>query len=244
MAYTFTAGALSTVVASGDITCNFPASPEVGDIFVAFLTLRSNVGCTQATWTKVHESLTGDTDGTAGVASGQVWWFRYAGSGTSVTFSRTGGDRGQGVIIGVRGCVASDDPIDAQAITTVTTAAGGSAAFSNVTATAGGVARALLAFLAIGDNGTGGDFASTTPSGGTWTEVAMANDNTGADGGGSVYYHNTGLAASTATSTLATTSSVAGTHVVSTIALKPLVVPEFLPELLARKRADVTHLRM
>lgn len=226
MAYTFTAGALSSVVASGDITCNFPASPQTGDIFVAFLTLRSNVGCaTPANWTKIHESLTGDVDATSGVASGQVFWWRYDGSGTSVTFTRTGGDRGQGVIIGVRGCLDTGDVIDAQNISTVTVSAGGSCAFPDITASASGDPRALLTFLAIGDNGTGGDCTSTTPSGGTWTEVAMANDNTGADGGGSVYYHDTGLAASTTTSTMAATSSSAATNVVSTIALKPLVGP-------------------
>jgi len=57
------------------------------------LALRSNVGCTNATWTTIHESLTGDTDSTAGVASGQVWWWRYNGSGTQAVFARTGGDR-------------------------------------------------------------------------------------------------------------------------------------------------------
>jgi len=221
MAYSFQAGTPGTVVASGDVSCNFPTDRASGDIFVAFITLRDAVGCTQATWTKIHESLTGDVDATAGVASGQVWWWRYDGSGTSVTFSRTAGDRGQAVIIGVRGAVETGDPVDAQAITTVTTTAGGSMAFSNVTASANGNPRALLTFASLGDNGTAGDFSSTTPSGGTWTEVAMANDNTGADGGASAYYHSEGLAASATTSTMAATSSTAGTHVVSTVALKP-----------------------
>jgi len=160
MAYTFTAGALSSVVSSGDITCNFPASPQTGDIFLAFLNMRGNVGCTNATWTKIHESLTGDTDATAGVASGQVWYFRYAGSGSSATFARTGGDRGQGVIIGVRGCIESGSPIDAESITTDASSPNN---FPNVTASAGGFARALLCFTALGDNGTVGDITSTTP---------------------------------------------------------------------------------
>jgi len=218
VAYVFTVGALSSVVASGNITVDFPASPQVGDIFVAFLALRSNVGCTQATWTKIHESLTGDTDATSGVASGQVWWWRYNGSGTNVVFSRTGGDRGQGVIIGIRGCLESGDVIDAQAISTAT---GTALAWGNITASSGGDPRALLAFAALGDNSTIGALTSTTPSGGTWTEAPMSNDNTGADGGASVYYHDVGLNAEATTSTLAATATVSTTYVRSTIALKP-----------------------
>ena len=114
MAYTFQVGALSSVVSSGDIACSFPSTRTTGDIFVAFLALRSNVGCnTPTNWTKIHESLTGDTDATAGVASAQAFWWRYDGSGTSVTFTRTGGDRGQGVIIGISGCLTSGDVLDA-----------------------------------------------------------------------------------------------------------------------------------
>lgn len=224
MAYTFLAGTPGSVVSSGNITANYPAGIQSGDILVAFVALRSNVGCTHATWTKVHESLTGDIDTTAGVASAQVWWFRYAGSGTSVTFSRTGGDRGQAVVIAVRGCLASGDVVDAQAITTATVTAGGTLTWSNVTATANDDPRALLCFASYGDNSTGGDLTATTPSGGTWTEVALANDNTGADGGASVYYHSVGLAASATTSTLQATASASGTHVISTVALKPAAI--------------------
>lgn len=219
MAYTFTAGALGTVVASGNISCNFPASPQVGDIFLAFVNMRSNVGCTHATWTKIHESLTGNTDATNGSASMQVWWWRYDGTGSSVTFSRTAGDRGQAVIIGVRGCIESGSPVDAANTFVDTNTA---LNFPNVTASAGGDPRALLCFGALGDNLTIGPLTSTTPSGGTWTEVAMTSDNTGADGGGSVFYHDVGLAAGATSSTLAATASGASTAApLSTIALKP-----------------------
>jgi hypothetical protein len=220
VAYTFTAGALGTVVASGNISCNYPASPQSGDIFVAFVNMRGNVGCsTPSGWTKIHESLTGDVDTTNGAASAQVFWMRYAGTGSSVTFSRTGGDRGQAVIIGVRGCIESGDPVDASNITTDADTALG---WPNVTASSGGDPRALLAFGALGDNLTIGNLTSTTPSGGTWTEVAMTSDNTGADGGGSVFYHDVGLNAGATSSTLAATASGASTAaVLSTVALKP-----------------------
>lgn len=221
MAYTVQTGAVATV-ASGNLTLNYPASRTAGDIFLACITIRDTVGFTapSADWHLIRESLTGDTDTTNGVASSQVWWFRYAGSGTSATFTRTGGDLGHGAILGVSGCTPTGSPVDASAVTTV---AGTSLTAPNVTATASGDPRFLCWFAALGDNGTVSTQASTTPSGGSWSELELGGTNTGADGGGCISYHSVGLTAGATTASVTGTSTTDGTHVVTTVALRPSI---------------------
>ena len=184
-------GTVATV-ASGNLTLTEPAGVAQGDLLVACIAIRSTVGFANGDWSLIESQLSGDTDATFGIASGEMWYCVRGASAPSLVFTRTGGDLGHGRIIAYSGATAT--PLDTSSSNTL--------GASSVTATTGTITTAeanelIVAMTSAGDNlaasafdaatdpttPSNGTDTTTAPTAGTWIERADAGTNTGADGG-------------------------------------------------------------
>jgi hypothetical protein len=218
-------GTVATV-ASGNLTLTEPAGIAEGDLMIACIAIRSTVGFANADWQKIEGQLSGDTDATNGIASGEMWYVVRGASAPSLVFTRTAGDLGHGCIIAYSGGHTS--PLDTHSSNTL--------AVANATATTGTITTAeagelIVAMSSAGDNLTASAFdatdpatasgatdTTTAPTNGTWIERFDAGTNTGADGGLAIADAIRQTAG--ATGTIQTTISASARHVMIAAAFK------------------------
>lgn len=127
---------ISTVatVANGNLTNNAPSGGAQNDIYICFISSRSNAVWTAPTggeWTEIAQDSSGNNSTTtsSSIASGAMWWCRRGASDPNFVWTRTGGDVASGYILAYAGCIESGSPIDTYSIsnaaantTTITTA--------------------------------------------------------------------------------------------------------------------------
>lgn len=222
-------GAAATV-ASGDIT--LVESPNVvqGDIMIACIAIRSTVGFANGDWTLIESQLSGDTDDTNGIASGEMWYCIRGASAPSLVFTRTGGDVAHGRVFCYGGGHAT--PLDTHSSntlgadsTTVTTASITTSEDGEliVAMTAAGDTRDTSSFDAATDPATASGAVDTTtaPTAGTWIQRHNSTTTTGADTGLGVA--DAIRATAGATGTVQATMSQAARHVMIVAAFKAAV---------------------
>jgi uncharacterized membrane protein (Fun14 family) len=220
-------------VASGALTLAEPAGTAQGDLQIACIAIRSTVGFTNADWTKIEGQLSGDTDATNGIASGEMWYRVRGASAGTLQFSRTGGDLGRGVIIGYTGGKQNAAAVLGNhssatlgaASATVTTATISTTEANEliVAMTSAGDNLSASAFDAATDPTTASGATDTTnaPTAGTWRERTDTGTNTGADGGLAVA--DAVRATAGATGTIQATISASARHVMIASAFRMLV---------------------
>jgi hypothetical protein len=186
-------GAVATPVASGDYTLTAPAGLASGDLMIACIALRDSVGFdTPSGWDLITSQLTGDTDATNGIASGQMFYHVRGGSDPTLVFARTGGNVAVGCIIAYAGGHAT--PLDvfnqSTAVINTTSIATNPIVTSEdgeliVAMTAAGDTLNASAFDATTDPATASGAIDTTtaPTAGTWIQRLNSTTGTGADTG-------------------------------------------------------------
>jgi hypothetical protein len=218
--------------ASGNLTLAEPAGTAEGDLQIACIAIRSTVGFTNSDWLKIEGQLSGDTDATNGIASGEMWYrVRGAAAGT-LQFSRTGGDLGRGCIIGYTGGKQNATVVLGNHSSNTLGAASATATTGTISTTE--ATELIVAMSSAGDNLTASAFDATDPStasgatdtttvptAGTWIERTDTGTNTGADGGLAVA--DAVRATAGATGTIQTTISASARHVMIASAFRMLV---------------------
>jgi hypothetical protein len=219
-------GTIATV-ASGDLTLTEPAGIAAGDLMIACIAIRSTVGFTNGDWTKIQGQLSGDTDATNGIASGEMWYVVRGSSAPTLVFSRTAGNVGHGRIIAYEGGAAS--PLDVSSSNTLASASATATTGTITTAEAG---ELIVAMTACGDNlstsafdaatdpttASGATDTTTAPTNGTWLERSDDGTNTGADTGLAIA--DAIRATAGATGTIQATVSASARHVMIAAAFK------------------------
>jgi hypothetical protein len=219
-------------VSLDNISLTEPAGIAQGDLMVACISYRSNAAFTLPAggeWTLVAtQQSSGDTDATNGIASGLMAWCVRGASAPGLTFTRTGGNVAQGVIIAYTGGHASA-PFDTgtantlgSASVTVTTGTFSTAEAGEliVAMTSAGDTLTASAFDAATDPSTASGAIDTTtaPTNGTWLERFEVTTGTGADNGLSVA--DAVRATAGATGTIQATISGSARHVMIAGAFK------------------------
>lgn len=152
-------------VLSGDNVLAEPSGMASGDLMVAMLAYRSNAAFTAPSgWTLVAQHSTGNTDASAGIASGGMWWKFYPGSASSHTFTRTAGDICFGRIYAYSGVTASGNTAVDVSASTLLAAISSTITLEPLTTTTDN--ELIVAFAAHADQGSAMSFvAATDPTG-------------------------------------------------------------------------------
>jgi hypothetical protein len=223
-------GTIATV-ASGNLTLTEPAGIAQGDLMIADIAIRSTVGFANADWTLLESQLSGDTDATNGIASGEMWACRRGASAPSLVFTRTGGDVGHGLIRAYSGA-AGTTLADCRDVETSNTLGAASATATTGTLTTAEDGELIVVMTAAGDNlsasafdaatdpatASGATDTTTAPTAGTWIERFDAGTNTGADTGLAIA--DAIRATAGATGTIQATISASARHVMIAAAFK------------------------
>ena len=203
---------------TGNITLNAPASPVVGDIWLAYVMNAADPTATNMTmsgdWTEIFE---GSNESQSRIG---VWWHRYAGVTPSmlVTCTDGGGGGRQGRVAQFRGCKASGSPI-------------------NVTGAGNGANTASIIHLSITPtvpdvticamSGAANNETYTTPTNytvtGTFAGVFTGNDVTGA-----MFHRLAQPASATGNITAAITGADHWTSILFALEEEPVAVSVFI----------------
>lgn len=220
MAIQFVNAGAEGSAASGNITLGAPASPQVGDIWIAVVHSSDQVTHSFTDWTQIAQ---GNGGGTTSRIS--VWWFRYNGSTPNLVVTHTGGQSPIGGILAFRGCLSTGDPIDV-----VGSITGGTDASIEIAAVTTTVANTML----VACDGSADDNNRTTiPTGftaaledtGAGTNNAFVTTAGTPDGSVAAFYLvQAGIGSSGA---LTDTQAAADPWASVLFALKPELTPDF-----------------
>ena len=241
------------IVASGDLTLTEPAGIAQGDLMVAAIAYRSNAAFgLPAGWALVAtQQSSGNTDATNGIASGVMAYIIRGASAPDLVFTRTAGNRAQGVIIAYSGALST--PYDTG---TANTLGAASVTVTTGTFSTAGAGELIVAMTSAGDNLTASAFdaatdpttasgttdTTTAPTAGTWLERFDAGDGTGADGALAVA--DAIRSGAGATGTIQATISTSARHVMIAGAFKlaPIVAPTVTLSAATNKEATTATL--
>ncbi len=180
--------------ATGNFTLIEPAGVADGDLMVACIAYRGNAAITlPAGWTVVATAQnSGDTDASAGIASGHMAYIVRGANAPALICTRTAGDVVLARIISYSG--GKRAPYDTGSANTAASSSATVTTGTITTATAGELIVAMTSagdlynvstFDAVTDPATasGATDTTTAPANGTWIERADNSTSTGADTG-------------------------------------------------------------
>jgi hypothetical protein len=185
-------GAASTAN-GGNLAITLPAGGQKGDLYVAVIAYRSNVGFTAPTGWTIHETQnTGNTSTTTStsIGSGLIASIVRGDAAPANTFTRTGGDIGLGRILIYRASNGRPQFMASSSSTAAANATALSTAAIDVTSKdtlivagfCGADNTTVSAFDATDPSVASGATNTTTqPTANTWYERADSNTNLGAD---------------------------------------------------------------
>lgn len=225
--------AVSAVNASGNYTLTLPSGSQSGDVVVAAIAMRSNVGFTvPAGWTQANQDTGGNTTNgtTASDTSSLQAYIIRGGSAPSMVFTRTGGSRALGVVAVYR---YTDQSAPPTFDTSVLTPLGAAATAISGTGLTTGAAGELIVGAVFGARnitvsnfratnpatGSGSTDTTSNPADGAWTERADGLNATSPTVGISLF--DAVRTSAGATGSLLATASASALHAIGAMAFAP-----------------------
>jgi len=225
--------AVSAVNASGNYTLTLPSGSQSGDVVVAAIAMRSNVGFTvPAGWTQANQDTGGNTTNntTASDTSSLQAYIIRGGSAPSMVFTRTGGSRALGVVAVYR---YTDQSAPPTFDTSVLTPLGAAATAISGTGLTTGAAGELIVGAVFGARnitvsnfratnpatGSGSTDTTANPADGAWTERADSLNGTSPTVG--IFLADAVRTSAGATGSLLATASASALHAIGAMAFAP-----------------------